>query len=58
MIIGFDKIYKDLVCENVPLTTESGTLIDPLDGEKPHAKDGFVERYCSSESNNKKKLVN
>lgn len=51
MIIEFDKIYKDLVCENVPLTTENGSLIDPWDGEKPHAKDGFAERYCLSNEN-------
>jgi len=54
MIIEFDKIYKDIVCENVPLTTENGSLVDPWDGEKPHAKGGFVERYCSSESKNEK----
>lgn len=61
MIIKFDERYKDLVCEDVPrerLTspeardrhsqeaTGTDVCIDPWDGEKPHAKDGFVARYC------------
>ncbi len=45
-IIQFDKIYMDLICDDVPKVNPKKTLIDPWDGEKPHAEGGFVEKYC------------
>lgn len=45
-IIQFDKIYSELICENVPTKSSRTKTVDPWDGEKPHAKDGFVEKYC------------
>lgn len=58
MIIEFDKVYKELICEEVPMKklrsiedrggyiNKNEKMCDPWDGEKPHAKDGFVEKYC------------
>lgn len=45
-IIEFDKIYKNLICNDIPKAEPKKTPIDPWDGEKPHAKNGFVEKYC------------
>lgn len=56
MIIEFDKLYAELVCENVPkrqlkliedmYSGNNISNIDPWDGEKPYAEDGFVVKYC------------
>lgn len=61
MIIKFDEMYGDLVCDDMPRTQlrspeardrhsqEGGKVshvADPWDGEKPYAEDGFVARYC------------
>ena len=45
-IIEFDKIYKNLICNDISKAEPKKTPIDPWDGEKPHAKDGFVEKCC------------
>ena len=45
-IIEFDKNYKDLICDDAPKAEPKKTPIDPWDGEKPHAENGFVEKYC------------
>lgn len=56
MIIEFEKMYADLVCEDVPRTQlhspehdepHEDDVVDPWDGTKPHAADGFVAKYCS-----------
>lgn len=58
MIVEYDKIYKGLVCEEVPrkqlksienrggYEKENNTVIDPWDGKKPYAEDGFYVKYC------------
>ncbi len=58
MIVEFDKLYAGLICEDVPrrqlesiedrggYVRESDYSVDPWDGEKPYAKDGFVMNYC------------
>lgn len=61
MIIEYDKMYVDLVCEDVPRVQlrspeardrhsqeadGQDSPVDPWDGEKPYAEDGFVARYC------------
>ena len=54
MIMDFDE-YQDLVCEDVPRVQLRSIyedvdidkdVVDPWDGVKPYAKDGFVEKYC------------
>lgn len=47
-IIEFDKIFQELICDNVPMSPEDTSIFDPWDGEKPHANGGFVEKYCIS----------
>lgn len=58
VIVEFDKLYAGLICEDVPrrrlksmedrggYRRDSEYSIDPWDGEKPYAKDGFVVKYC------------
>lgn len=58
MIIEFNKKYKGLICEEVPrkqlksienrggYKKENRHSIDPWDGEKPYAEDGFYVKYC------------
>ena len=58
MIVEFDRIYADLVCEDVPRVplrspddrgggdARADHVTDPWDGEKPYARDGFVATYC------------
>ena len=45
-VIQFDKIYKDLMCDDAPKAEPKKIPVDPWDGEKPHAENGFVEKYC------------
>lgn len=47
-IIEFDKIFQELVCDDVPMSPEDTSICDPWDGKKPHADGGFVEKYCIS----------
>lgn len=61
MIVRFDETYADLVCDDVARTPMrspeerdrhsheaegKGSPVDPWDGRKPHAADGFVAKYC------------
>lgn len=57
MVVVYDELYSGLVCEDVPrvqlrsafgeddvIFADNG--VDPWDGVKPYAEDGFVVRYC------------
>ena len=47
--IGFiplDDEIADKISKKYQLYRDNNTIIDPWDGEKPYAKNGFVEKYC------------
>ena len=44
--IDIDKIYSELVCEDVPIRADDDSIVDPWDGVKPHAEDRFYAKYC------------
>lgn len=46
-VIEFDKLFSELVCNDTPITKDI-EITDPWDGEKPHAENGFVAKYCLS----------
>lgn len=62
VIVEFDKPYVGLMCEDVPrrqlksvedrggCKRDSEHSIDPWDGEKPYAKDGFCGEILHGES--------
>lgn len=63
MVIRYDEMYQNLVCEDVPRrrlrSTEdrgsyaeggAGSPADLWDGTKPHAPDGFVAKWCLGDS--------
>lgn len=47
MIIDFDRLYPELVCDDAPVTNDYRD--DPWDREKPHAEDGLRAKYCIGE---------
>ena len=47
--IGFiplDDEIANKISKKYQLYRDNNTIIDPWDGEKPYAKNGFVEKYC------------
>lgn len=47
--IGFiplDDETANKISKKYQLYRDNNKIIDPWDGEKPHAKNGFVEKYC------------
>lgn len=46
-IIKFDELYEELLCEDAPITTDDDKTVDPWDGVKPYAEDGFYVKYCT-----------
>lgn len=47
MIIEFDKMYAELICDDVPMKEyEYGSNKDHWDGEKSYSDDGFIVNYC------------
>ena len=51
-VIEFDKLFSELVCDDAPITKDT-EITDPWDGEKPHAENGFVVKYCLDSKSSK-----
>ena len=61
MIVRYDQMYPELICEDVPrrqlrsfddgdgYENRKREPMDPWDGTKPYAEDGFVAKYCMSD---------
>lgn len=44
--IPLDDEIANKISKKYQLYRDNNTIIDPWDGEKPYAKNGFVEKYC------------